>query len=81
MVIFTPEELSEFTLDQLRILAKYYKVPYNKNIKKEVLVDRLVDILYQPEAGRQAIVMADGTEKAYSVRVKRIYDRNKENLA
>lgn len=85
MVIFTPEELDGFTMKQLRILATYYKLSYNKTTTKKELIVPLLEILYRPdlpdEYGNYA---EEAPKKLYvngtpvSVRVKRIYDMNKK---
>lgn len=85
MVIFTLEELQSFTLHQLKILATYYKLSYNKNVTKEELITPLLDILYRPDLpDSNSVYMEEQVPPItidgvpVSARVKRIYEINKK---
>jgi hypothetical protein len=71
MVMFTKEELGEFTLDQLRKLAMYYEIPFTKKDKSSDLVDRLYEVFKQTDS--------DGSSEntPVSARIRRILEQNK----
>lgn len=69
MVVFNANELQVFKVKQLRRLADYYAVKYNKRTTKTELIDKLLKalgLIYKDETEDQDVQM--------SVRIKRIKD-------
>ena len=75
--IFTEAELSEFDLDQLRILAKYYHVKWDKRTSKKKLLKLIYDLaVIEEHPNYFGAVGPDGMPEM-SVRVRRLYELNK----
>lgn len=88
--IFSKEELTQLSLENLRNLAKYYDMPYAKKKKKE-LVNSIYDRLQVEFPGGGSIVTSDelapeqpfivnehGEKVPVSVQVYRIYMSQKD---
>jgi hypothetical protein len=70
-IMFSPEELETYTYGELKQLARWYKIKHAKSIKKEALLDLLIEKLYASP------IKQDGDTVKMSVRVKRIKELNK----
>ena len=67
--MFTRKELENLKKDQLKKLAKYYKLEKYKSLRKNELIDALLDHLY-PEK-------PEGELPSASVRIRRIRESNR----
>lgn len=79
--IFTRAELETFQLWQLKRLASYYQIEYNKTTKKSNLVEQLFQRIGRAESEPGVEVDPDTGEvlPPMSARVRRIYQWKKEH--
>lgn len=73
--IFTRTELGEFSMKQLRRLANYYQVAYNRTTKKSDLIDSLFGVLGKPDPMQEP----PPYESPRSARIRRIHERENSN--
>ena len=65
-MMFTSDELKRMTVKSLKSLANYYDVRYAKSIRKDDLIDLILEALYvEPE-------VKEDEEENVSVRVRRL---------
>ena len=70
MQTFTKEELDGYLKKDIRALAHFYSIKIDRRMKKGDIVDLILEA--------QEPVVVEAEEPQMSVRVKRIYDSQKE---
>ena len=73
-MIFTKDELKMYNLTQLKNLAEYFKIETGSKWRKSDYVDALYEYMKKEDTNLDGSHLSE-----MSVRVRRIYNSNKEN--